>query len=113
MNTETLKIFCDIVDSNSFVKAGEKHLLTQSAVSQRLAQLESVYKCPLLDRKRKPFRLTPAGQLFYNTAKNILETLEKFDNDLDSLRKAATNRINVAAIYSIAIHSLPLCTQEN
>ncbi len=107
MNTETLKIFCDIVDLNSFVKAGEENLLSQSAVSQRLAQLESAYKCQLLDRKRKPFRLTTAGQLFYNAAKDILETLEKFNNDLDSLRKAATNRINVAAIYSIGMHSLP------
>ncbi len=107
MHTETLKIFCDIVEWNSFVKAGEKNLLSQSAVSQQLAQLELAYKCQLLDRKRKPFRLTTAGELFYNAAKDILETLEKFDNDLDSLRKAATSRINVAAIYSIGMHSLP------
>lgn len=89
MNTGTLKIFCDIVDLNSFVKAGEKNFLSQPAVSQQLAQLESAYKCQLLERKRKPFRLTTTGELFYKAAKHILEKLEKFDNDLDSLRKAA------------------------
>ncbi len=107
MHAETLKIFCDIVDLNSFLKAAQKNLLSQSAVSQQLAQLESTYKCQLLDRKRKPFRLSAAGKLFYDVAKDILERLEKFDNDLDSLRKVASNRINVAAIYSIGMHSLP------
>ena len=107
MHIETLKIFCDLVDSNSFFKAGEKNLLSQSAVSQQLAQLELVYKCQLLDRKRKPFRLTVAGELFYDAGKNILERLEKFNNDLDSLQKTGTNRISVAAIYSIGMHSLP------
>lgn len=107
MNTETMKIFCDVVDLNSFVKAGRKNLLSQSAVSQQLAQLESAHKCQLLDRKRKPFRLTTAGELLYNAAKDVLETLENFDSRMDSLRKAASSRINIAAIYSIGMHSLP------
>ncbi len=61
----------------------------------------------MFDRKRKPFRLTAAGELFYNASKDILERFEKFNDDLDSLRKITTNRINVAAIYSIGMHSLP------
>ena len=107
MHIETLKIFCDLVDSNSFLKAGEKNWLSQSAVSQQLAQLELAYKCQLLDRKRKPFRLTAAGELFYDACKDILERLEKFNNNLDSLQKTGANRISVAAIYSIGMHSLP------
>ena len=107
MHAETLRIFCDIVELNSFVKAGRKNLLSQSAVSQQLAQLESAYKCQLLDRKRKPFRLSTAGELFYNAAKDVLGRLEQFEGELASLRKAASNRINVAAIYSIGMHSLP------
>jgi len=89
------------------LKAGEKNSLSQSAVSQQLAQLELAYKYQLLDRKRKPFRLTAAGELFYNTGKDILERFEKFNDDLDSLQKITANRINVAAIYSIGMHSLP------
>ena len=107
MHIETLKIFCDLVDSNSFLKAGEKNLLSQSAVSQQLAQLELACKGQLLDRKGKPFRLTAAGELFYNAAKDIIERFEKLDNDLASLQKTVTNRINIAAIYSIGMHSLP------
>jgi DNA-binding transcriptional LysR family regulator len=104
---ETLKVFCDIVDFNSFLKAGEKNLLSQSAVSQQLAQLELAYKCQLLDRKRKPFKLTSAGELVYNASRDILERFERFNNDLSSLQKTTANRINIAAIYSIGMHSLP------
>lgn len=107
MNIETLQIFCDIVELNSFLKAAEKNLLSQSAVSQQLTHLESIYKYPLLNRKRKPFKLTTAGELLYNTAKDILERYDKFNNDLNLLRKATSKRINVAAIYSIGMHTLP------
>ena len=107
MHIETLKIFCDLVDSNSFLKAGEKNLLSQSAVSQQLAHLEATYNAQLLDRKRKPFKLTGAGALFYNAAKDMLGRFEQFNSDLDSLRKSVANRISIAAIYSIGMHSLP------
>lgn len=107
MNVETLKIFCDLVELNSFVKAAEKNLISQSAISQQLAQLELAYKCQLLDRKRRPFTLTNAGKLFYNTSKEIIERFERFTNDLNVIKEATTNKINVAAIYSIGMHSLP------
>ncbi|MHC4540662.1 MAG: helix-turn-helix domain-containing protein, partial [Planctomycetota bacterium] len=35
-----LKIFCDLAELRSFSRTAEKHLLSQSAVSQQLAQLE-------------------------------------------------------------------------
>ncbi len=53
MHIEMLKIFCDLVEFESFSKTAEKHLLSQSAVSQQLAQMELIYKCQLVDRKKK------------------------------------------------------------
>jgi len=107
MHIETLKTFCDIVDLNSFLRSGRKNSLSQSAVSQQLAQLEHIFSCRLLDRKKKPFQLTACGELFYHAAKDIVERYEKFSNDLDAFKKTAANRINVAAIYSIGMHTLP------
>ena len=61
MHIETLKVFCDLADSRSFSKTAEKHLLSQSAVSQQLAQLELTHKCQLVTRKKRPIELTAAG----------------------------------------------------
>jgi len=107
MHIETLKIFCDLVEFESFSKTAEKHLLSQSAVSQQLAQMELIYKCQLVDRKKRPLEPTAAGQLFYNACKDIIERYEQLRSELSSLQKSSAGRINVAAIYSIGMHTLP------
>jgi LysR family transcriptional regulator, transcriptional activator of the cysJI operon len=107
MHIETLKIFCDSADLRSFSKTAEKHLLSQSAVSQQLAQLELAYNCQLLDRKKRPLELTTAGQLFYQAARDILDRYEQLKTELNALKSSAGGRINVGAIFSIGMHTLP------
>lgn len=107
MHVETLRIFCDLADSRSFSKTAEKHLLSQSAVSQQLAQLELAHKCQLVTRKKRPIELTAAGQLFYKAAKDILERYDLLKSELNTLKTTTETRINIAAIFSIGMHSLP------
>ena len=107
MHVETLKIFCDLADSRSFSKTAERHLLSQSANSQQLAQLELAHKCQLIARKKRPIELTTAGQVFYKAAKDILERYDQLRTELNALKTGIETRINVAAIFSIGMHSLP------
>ncbi len=107
MYIETLKIFCDLVELLSFSKTADKHLLSQSAVSQQLAQLELTHKCQLLNRKKRPLELTTAGRLFYDACRDIVERYEQFRSELNTLQKSSAGRINVAAIFSIGMHALP------
>lgn len=107
MQIETLKIFCDLADLRSFSKTAEKHLLSQSAVSQQVAQLELSLKCQLLDRKKRPLELTAAGQVLYNACREILDRYEQLKSELNAVKSSASNRINVAAIFSIGMHTLP------
>jgi LysR family transcriptional regulator, transcriptional activator of the cysJI operon len=107
MHLETLRIFCDIVELGSFSKTAEKHLLSQSAISQQLAQLEVTHKCQLIDRKKRPIELTKAGRLLYSAAKDMLERYEQFNSEANALRSTSQSRLNVAAIYSIGMHVLP------
>lgn len=107
MHIETLRIFCDLVESRSFSRAAEKHLISQSAISQQLAQLELAHKCQLIDRTKRPLKPTSEGELFYEACKDVLDRYEKLRDDLRLLQKSAANRINVAAIFSVGMHSLP------
>jgi DNA-binding transcriptional LysR family regulator len=100
-------MFCDLADLRSFSKAADKHLVSQSAVSQQLAQLEIENKCQLLNRQKRPLELTPAGDIFYRAAKDIIDRYEMLKSELNSLKSAAQARINVGAIYSIGMHTLP------
>jgi len=107
MHIETLKIFCDLAELLSFSRTAEKHLLSQSAVSQQLAQLELTHKCQLIDRKKRPIELTKEGQLFYQAARDMLDRYEQLKSQLNALKSSAGSRINVAAIFSIGMHALP------
>jgi DNA-binding transcriptional LysR family regulator len=102
-----LKIFCDLIELRSFSKAAEKHLLSQSAISQQLAQLELTYKCQLVDRKKRPIELTKEGELLYNAAEDMLDRYEQLKSELNALKSSSRSRINVGAIYSIGMHTLP------
>ncbi len=107
MHIETLKIFCDIAELQSFSKTAEKHLLSQSAISQQLAQLELAHKCQLIDRKKRPIELTKAGQLLYKAATDMLERYEQLKSELNAMKSSTGSRINIAAIFSIGMHTLP------
>ncbi|KPK43406.1 MAG: hypothetical protein AMJ65_05895 [Phycisphaerae bacterium SG8_4] len=107
MHIEMLRIFCDLADMRSFSKTAEKHLLSQSAVSQQLAQLELAHKCQLINRKKRPIELTRQGRLFYQASKDMLDRYEQLKSELAALEKSSVSRINVAAIFSIGMHTLP------
>ncbi|HUV42150.1 MAG TPA: LysR family transcriptional regulator [Sedimentisphaerales bacterium] len=106
MHLETLKVFCDLAELQSFSKTAEKHHLSQSAVSQQLAQLELMHKCELVNRKKRPIELTREGQLLHEAAKDILERYLQLSSQLNTLKSSTDSRINVGAIFSIGMHGL-------
>ncbi len=106
MHLETLKIFSDLAELLSFSKTAEKHYLSQSAVSQQLAQLEVTHKCQLINRKKRPIELTKEGQILYEAAKDMIERYEQMTNELSEIKSSAGSRVNVGAIFSIGMHTL-------
>ncbi|MGA2323287.1 MAG: LysR family transcriptional regulator [Sedimentisphaerales bacterium] len=107
MHIETLKMFCDLATLRSFSKTADKHLVSQSAVSQQVAQLEIEHKCQLLNRQKRPLELTAAGEIFYRAARDMVDRYELLKSEMNTLKQAAQCRVNVGAIYSIGMHTLP------
>ena len=62
MQIESLKVFCDLAETESFTKAAQINGVTQSAVSQQISSLERQFKSLLIERSKKKFRLTREGQ---------------------------------------------------
>ena len=107
MHIETLRMFCDLATLRSFSKTADKHMVSQSAVSQQVAQLEIEHKCQLLNRQKRPLELTAAGEIFYRAARDMVDRYELLRSEMNTLKQAAQCRVNVGAIYSIGMHTLP------
>src|ERR1700750_2901214 len=64
MQLESLKMFCDVVETGSFSRAAQLNHVTQSAVSQQIRALEHRYEEKLLRRRARQGRarrLLPRG----------------------------------------------------
>jgi DNA-binding transcriptional LysR family regulator len=72
MDLDNLKTFIEVARLASFSRAAEKVLRSQPAVSAQIRQLEQEYGQRLLDRSAKSVRLTPAGEVVFDYANQLL-----------------------------------------
>lgn len=107
MQIESLKVFCDLTETESFTKAAQINHITQSAVSQQISSLERQFKSLLIERSKKKFRLTREGQVLYEASKQIVQTYEGLHSRLQELKDIISGTVRVATIYSIGLHDLP------
>ena len=107
MQIESLKVFCDLAETESFTKAAHVNGVTQSAVSQQISSLERTFKSLLIERSKKKFRLTREGQVLYDFSKQIIQTYDTLNNKLQEIKDIISGTIRVSTIYSIGLHDLP------
>jgi DNA-binding transcriptional LysR family regulator len=106
---ESLKIFCDLVETESFSLAAERNFVTQSAVSQQVRALEERFKRRLLERVRgrRELHLTPAGESFYESSREVLRAYSQLEESMRQLTGTVSGTVRVATVYSVGLHELP------
>jgi DNA-binding transcriptional LysR family regulator len=107
MEDTRLKAFCLVVEMRSFSKAGAAMFITQSAMSHIIKNLEDQMEVKLLNRSGKKVIPTPAGWLFYNEAKKILEAYKTLGDDINKLIKEVKGPLNMGATATVARYLLP------
>ncbi len=107
MHIENFKIFCDLVEGESFSKAAKLNGITQSAVSQQLRSMEKHFNVLIVDRSQKQFRLTREGAKLYESSKELLIMYDKLVSELQEMRKIISGTIHISTVYSIGLHELP------
>lgn len=108
MQVETLKAFCDLVESGSFTRAAELNFVSQSAVSQQVRALEQRFEQKLVERGGGlGVEPTAAGRLLYEESKVILGRLRALEEQLKDPGGAMSGTVRVATVYSVGLHALP------
>ncbi|HVF56242.1 MAG TPA: LysR family transcriptional regulator [Pyrinomonadaceae bacterium] len=109
MQIETLKIFCDLVETRSFSQAAERNFVTQSAVSQQVRGLEEKFKRRLLERVRgrRELHTTQAGEAFYQSSREVLRAYAELEESMRAMTGTVSGTVRVATVYSVGLHELP------
>jgi DNA-binding transcriptional LysR family regulator len=104
-----LVAFESVARLRSFSAAAKELGYTQSAVSQRIADLERIARARMFERFAGPRRieLTEAGRVLLAHAHAVLARMEAVGVDLDALAQGAVGDLRVGTFQSAATKLLP------
>jgi len=105
MHLESLKMFCDVVQTGTFSAAARRSQVTQSAVSQCVSSLEDRYAVQLLARGARRVRPTPAGERLARAVADILTRMRELESDLRE-RVPGSRTTTVSTSYAMGLHEL-------
>lgn len=112
MEDHKLRVFCTVTETKSFSKASEIIHLTQPAVSLQIQALEEIYETKLFDRSSSTVTLTPAGEVLYRYAKEILSLYAQAEKDIGEITGLVKGSISVGASTTIGNYLLPSVISE-
>ena len=94
IETNEIRVFKAVYEENGFNRAAEKLHVTQSAVSQTIANLE--HKLDTLLFHRKPLKLTEAGMRLLHYAQTVLSEEETVLSDLRNIKNGVLSTLHLA-----------------
>ena len=85
LNMNSLKIFLEVANSNSFLEASNKLYVSQPAISKSMSKLEKDLNVTLFYRTNKGISFTPSGEILYNYLKKAEDLLLTCQRELTSI----------------------------
>ena len=86
LNLHHLRLFSAVVDHGGFTRAAATLNLSQPAISKSLKELEDGLQLTLIDRGGRSIRLTDAGRLLYDRARELFGVERVAERELRELR---------------------------
>jgi DNA-binding transcriptional LysR family regulator len=107
MDLDNLKTFIEVARLGSFSRAAEKVLRSQPAVSAQIRQLEQEYGQRLFDRNAKSVRLTPAGDVVLDYARQLLALQAKSHQAVSEQDGVRSGTLSIGANEGTFLYVLP------
>ncbi|MGO4699072.1 LysR substrate-binding domain-containing protein [Paenibacillus sp. 2TAB26] len=107
MIIEALRVFVTVTEQSHFSRAADLLNISQPGVSLHIRNLENELGAKLLHRSPKQVRLTEAGDIMYQRAKQILSLYEEAKQDIQLLQDKVTGILQIGASFTIGEYVLP------
>ena len=93
-----LRVFVAVAECGGFSAAQAQLNISQSTVSNHMLALEQRLRCRLCERGRAGFELTAEGQVVYDAAVRLFNSIEDFRNQTESLRGVLTGDLRIGIV---------------
>lgn len=107
LDLTSLQLFVAVAEAGSIAQAAQRESIAASAVSKRVAELESALGTALLYRQARGVTLTPAGQSLLHHARKLLYGLDKLHGDLSEYASGVRGHVRMHASMSAIVQFLP------
>ena len=107
LDLRRLAVFRAVADQGSFSAAALELDYTQSVVSHHVAQLERDLGVTLIERGRRPVRLTPAGERLHAHAGTILGAARTAEAELRAVAGLAAGTLRLGAFLTACASFVP------
>lgn len=106
LDLKSLRLLVAVCDHANIKLAAQQEHIEPSAISKRIAQLESSLGAPLLVRNRRGVEPTAAGLALLEHARNMLFTAERIRADVASFNRGIKGQVKLVASASAIAESL-------
>ncbi len=96
-----------VYEEKSFTKAAEKLFISQPSLSLTIKKLEEELGFSIFDRSGKEITLTPLGEKYIRTVKEIKKIEDDFASEIDETLKLKKGNISLGSTTFIASYILP------
>lgn len=103
LNLLSLKYFCDAVSLGGVSASARANFVTQSAISQSIAKLETTLGCALVAHHPNKFRLTPEGEMAFRQALEIIQQAANFKATFTQSEQPLTGDLEFSCTYSFVL----------
>jgi len=107
LDLRRLAVFREVAEQGSFSAAALELAYTQSVVSHHVAQLERELGVTLVERGRRPVRLTPAGERLHAHAGAILGAARAAEIELRAVAGLEAGTLRVGAFLTACASFVP------
>ena len=107
MDLDQMRYFVAVAECRSITKAAQQLYISQPSLSRSIAAAEEEADTLLLDRTSRPLSLTYAGQLYYDTARQILALSTDLTLQFHDISDCRIGRITIGASSQRSAYTLP------
>lgn len=106
LDLKSLRLLVAACECGNIKQAAAQEHIEPSAISKRIAQLESTLGTPLLVRQRRGVQPTPAGTALLEHARTLLYTLSRIEADAAAYAGGLRGHVRLVASMSAIAESL-------
>lgn len=112
LDIRSLRILMSVATTGNFTAAATSLGITQSAVSQTISNIEKIVGAQLVDRNKRPLRLTPAGVSLNRSASQIVADMDRLIAQTREAARLSKTEVRLGMIDSFSATVGPLILKD-